>query len=285
MRKKIKSLPINTMVDQFNGGISIGSAIIKHLQVFEVAAHSHRDDYHLFYLQQKGMTPITIDFQKYNLQPFSIVYVHPNQVHQIGPFEDITASFLAINNDNVNVEHLRLLEEISPVTPFLLDQETFSIIEDAFTLCIKLSKRKHERLYQLIFKDSCNALIAMIVSQYLAVPRSAGGQSSYEVISKAFKTILEHDFITNKSPSKYAMDLNISTSYLNECVKNTTGHSVSFHIQQRVMLEGKRLLYHTNKSVKEIACDLGYEDYAYFCRLFNKVTGLTALAFRNQNND
>jgi AraC family transcriptional activator of pobA len=285
MRKRIKSIPVNTMDDQFNGGISIGRANIEHLQFFEVAAHSHRDDFHLFYLQESGTTPIIIDFKKYNLQPFSIVYVHPNQVHQIGPFENITASFLAINNEHLNFEQLRLLEEIAPVAPFLLDQETFSLITEAVILCIKLSERKDERLYPLILKDNSNALVAMIVSQFLALSRSPGIQSSYEVISKAFKTMLEHDFKIIKSPSKYALALNISTSYLNECVKSTTGHSVSFQIQQRVILEAKRLLYHTNKSVKEIACDLGYEDYAYFSRLFNKVTGITAVAFRNQNND
>lgn len=55
-------------------------------------------------------------------------------------------------------------------------------------------------------------------------------------------------------------------SYLNECVKNITGFSVSYHIQQRIILEAKRMLFYTNKSIKEIAIELGYDDYPYFSK-------------------
>jgi len=96
---------------------------------------------------------------------------------------------------------------------------------------------------------------------------------------------LERDFVTVKRPTEYAQQLNISSPYLNECVKKTTGHSVSYHIQQRIILEARRLLYHSDLSVKEIATELGYDDYPYFSRLFSKVTGMTALGFRNKNHD
>lgn len=91
--------------------------------------------------------------------------------------------------------------------------------------------------------------------------------------------------MTAKRPTENAEQLNISTSYLNECVKNTTGHSVSYHIQQRVILEAQRLLYYSDGSVKEIATELGYDDYPYFSRLFTKVAGMSALAFKNKNRD
>jgi AraC-like DNA-binding protein len=96
---------------------------------------------------------------------------------------------------------------------------------------------------------------------------------------------LEQKFIETKSPSDYARALHISTPYLNECVRDVTGFPVSYHIQQRVILEAKRLLYHSNKTVKEIAAELGYDDHAYFSRVFTKITGMTALAFRNKNLD
>jgi YesN/AraC family two-component response regulator len=88
-----------------------------------------------------------------------------------------------------------------------------------------------------------------------------------------------------KRPADYAEVLNISVAYLNECVKNVTGFSVSHHIQQRIILEAKRLLYHSDNSVKEIAAELGYDDYPYFSRLFVKVAGITALTFRSKNHD
>ena len=56
-----------------------------------------------------------------------------------------------------------------------------------------------------------------------------------------------------------------------------------YHIQQRIILEAKRLLYHSGKSVKEIATEFGYDDYPYFSRLFSKVAGMNALTLRGKN--
>jgi len=50
-------------------------------------------------------------------------------------------------------------------------------------------------------------------------------------------------------------------------------------------LEAKRLLYHSDQSLKEIAAILGYDDYPYFSRLFTKVAGIAPLNFRHKNRD
>lgn len=285
MPKNTKSIPVNTMADMFGAGVAIGRASIKDLQTFKEAEQSHRDDYHIFFLQEKGNVSFEIDFQQYNIQSSCVIYIHPNQVHRMGAFENVTASFWAINNENLNPEYLKLLEEITPAKPLILNKENFDIISEAVSLCLKLSERKHEKLHKSLLKDSCNILVALITSQYLAEAKPTETLSRFEVINKAFKTLLEGNFINSKKPTEYAQTLNISTAYLNECVKNTTGQSVSYHIQQRIILEAKRLLYHSDKSVKEIATELGYEDYAYFSRLFAKTTGITALAFRNNKHD
>lgn len=285
MPKKSNHIPINTMADMFDAGIAIGKASIKNSQTFKEAEQSHRDDYHLFFLLEKGNLSFEIDFQKYNIEPFSAIYIHPNQVHRLGAFENVTVSFWAINNENLNSEYLKMLEEITPVKPLVLNNETFSIISEAVMLCIKLSERKHEKLYNVLLKDSCNTLVALVTSQYLEQSKSTDTLTRFEIINKAFKASLENNFITFKKPTEYAQKLNISTAYLNECVKNSTGHSVSYHIQQRVILEAKRLLFHSDKSVKEIATELGYDEYNYFSRLFTKVTGMSALKFRSKNHD
>ena len=228
---------------------------------------------------------IEIDFQKYEIQAPSFIYMHPDQVHRIIAFENVTVSSWAINDENLNPEYLQLLEDITPTIPLLLNVERFSLILEAVSLCIKFFERENDKLYRSLLKDSCNALVALFISQHLERSESADKTSRFEIVTKAFRKTLEQHFIHFKRPTEYAQKLNISTPYLNECVKNSTGYSVSHHIQQRIILEAKRLLYHSDKSVKEIAATLGYDDYPYFSRLFSKVTGVTALAFRNKNLD
>lgn len=65
------------------------------------------------------------------------------------------------------------------------------------------------------------------------------------------------------------------------CAK-ITGFSVSHWIHHEIVLEAKRLLYHSEYSVKEIAHELGYEDHAYFSRLFKEVVRQTPGEFRRR---
>lgn len=100
-------------------------------------------------------------------------------------------------------------------------------------------------------------------------------------LSQQFKKLLARHVQTQKSPSAYAAMLNVSETYLNEALKKTTGLSVSYWILNEVMLEAKRLLYYSDQNVKQIAHNLGYEDHAYFSRLFKKAEGVTPLTFRD----
>jgi len=283
MSPKSQSIPVHAKADGISDHIFVSRASFNGTHGVKEVAQSHRDDWHLFLLQEKGTTTIEIDFKKYVIKPSSVVYIHPTQVHRLITFNRATISNCAITNENLKREYLDLLEAITPVKVLSLKTAPFSIICEAVSFCLKIDEQKQEKLYKSILKDSCNTLIGLIVSQYIAQSKSAGKSSRFEHITKAFRSALEHDFIAVKSPMEYAKRLTVSTPYLNECVKNATGHSVSYHIQQRIVLEAKRLLYHSNRSVKEIATELGYDDHSYFIRLFAKVAGMTPMAFRNKN--
>lgn len=279
------------MADQHGAGISIERLDLRSLDqatlsAFEAEAdQSHRHDSHSFFLLESGTVQLEIDFKQYTITSPSVLYVHPDQVHRTSASEDILVSNWSMTNENINPEYLKLLEDIRPAKPLILQEETFSIISEAVSLCLRFAERKNDKLYHPLLKDSCNALVALVLSQYLALVKLTDKLSRFEIVTKTFKQTLEQHYTTDKSPTAYAQKLNVSTPYLNECVKNTTGYSVSQHIQQRVILEAKRLLYHSDQSVKEIAGALGYDDYPYFSRLFTKATGMTALAFRNKNLD
>lgn len=284
MAKKTTSIPVNYFDEGENIGITLERILIGELEMFAEAAEAHRHDFHSFFLLEKGTVTIEIDFKKHHIKAPSVIYMHPNQVHLIKAYKNVTVCTCAINNENLHPGYLKLLEDITPAKPMLCSKAMFSVMYEAWSLCIKFYERKQDRLYSSALKDSCNALIALIISQYLEKSVLPDKLSRFETVAKSFHEILERNYTTIKRPAVYAEKLNISTHYLNECVKNTTGHSVSHHIQQRVILEAKRLLYHSGKSVKEIAIELGYDDYPYFSRLFTRVTGMTALAFRNKNH-
>lgn len=281
MSKNNQNIPVNSMDDDACQGISIDKISMEKADF----THSHRDEGHTFHIVEKGTVHIEIDFNKYEISAPSVVYMHPNQVHRILDFENITICSLSLKDENLNPDYLKLLEEITPTKPLELNDENNLILSDIFDLCLNFSIQKNNKLHYSLLKDSCNTLVAFLISQFMDQTKPEANLSRPEIITKAFRQLLEKNYITSKSPGEYAERLNISTSYLNECVKNTTGSSVSQYIMDRVVLEAKRLLYHTDKSVKEISFELGYEDYPYFSRIFTKATGMSALSFRNKNHE
>lgn len=283
MPKKSNHIPVNTLPSGTREGIIIFRTSCNGPPDVKEVGRPHRDNGHLFILQEKGTTHIEIDFEKHSIEESSVIYINPDQIHHLIGFENATFISWIITSENLQQENLKLLADLTPVSALILNQETLSIISATAALCIQFSERKHEKLFNSILKESCNTLVTLVASQYLSEAKTTNNYSRFEVITKSFKSSLAHHFMKIKSPMAYAQQLNISTPYLNECVKTATGHPVSYHIHQRIILEAKRLLYHSSKSIKEIAGELGYDDYSYFTRLFVKNTGMTPLAFRTKN--
>jgi AraC family transcriptional activator of pobA len=285
MSKKAGTIPVQSLNKEFEKGIAVGRMSSGNFRSPDEAQHSHRHDFHIFILQIKGTSFYEIDFEKRQLNKSAILYIHPNQVHRFVNVKNADFYLLAISNDNLNAAYLKMLDDLTPAQSLTLPADDLAVFIQSISLCTTLFERKADKPQLSLLRDSCNTFVGLFVSQYAGQLKPVEGFSRFEEINRAFKLALDKHFIEYKRPSDYAGILNISASYLNECVRNITGFPVSYHIQQRVILEARRLLYHSGKSVKEIADELGYDDYPYFCRLFTKVTGMTALVFRNKNRD
>src|SRR5690606_40679434 len=103
--------------------------------------------------------------------------------------------------------------------------------------------------------------------------------NSYYAKFLKLEELVEQDFLTEKSPSAYAEKLNMSPKHLNRITQAVAGKTATDVVLDRVLLEAKKELILQQKNFNEIAYALGYEDYAYFSRLFKKKTGETPSKF------
>lgn len=112
--------------------------------------------------------------------------------------------------------------------------------------------------------------------------------SSSDVVSKVEMLIQEyyekklHLEQGTPSPEYFAEKVNYSNTYLSDMLKKETGKSTKDHIDEHIIELAKNELAQSNKTVNEIAYDLGFNYPHYFSRLFKKKTGESPNVYRSQ---
>lgn len=102
-----------------------------------------------------------------------------------------------------------------------------------------------------------------------------------QFVIQNLKNAIEDNFRTKHSASDYADLLNQTPASLARITKNHFNKTLSDLITERIIIEAKRELYLTDKTIKEIAYELGYEDEYYFSRLFKNKTDISPQIYRN----
>lgn len=97
-----------------------------------------------------------------------------------------------------------------------------------------------------------------------------------------FIALVEKHFRSIHTVSEYAGQLFVSPKSLAKRLKILGYPTPTEIIHDRLILQAKRELRYTRKTVKEIAYDLGFDDPAYFSRLFAKKEGISPARYRDR---
>ena len=107
-------------------------------------------------------------------------------------------------------------------------------------------------------------------------------------ILEKFETLLNDYFhnahVTGLPSVAYCAEkLNLSANYFGDLIKKQTGKSAQEYIQNKVIEVAKARVFDTNKSISEVAYELGFKYPQHFSRMFKNATGYTPIEYRNQN--
>ncbi len=145
---------------------------------------------------------------------------------------------------------------------------------------LELENQKDAANYAVI-RSLLSTLFVLIESERKKVaPFSSGADNNQNITFKSFLRILEDNFRRNVSVEFYAEKLNMTARNLNLICRNILQRSVSEIVETRKLTEAKNLLLHTDMTVAEIGYELGYNEKAYFTRVFKKKAGMTPTEFR-----
>lgn len=247
----------------------------------------HRHNFYLCVLFTKGRGIHDIDFQQYQLQRGSLFFLKPGQTH-FWKFSELPEGYIFFHTKEFFEIHFSRtrLEQY----PFYYTRNSSPILTIEGTEIEKTAKKFVELFKEynedMPYKQQKIANLLQVL--YIDLSRnytkfSEGGNISsfayLETLQKLEK-LIEKFYTEEKNAGFYAEKLNITSKHLNRIVKETLGKTTSNLIMERVMLESKRLIIHSEQNLTEIAEILGFLDYTYFSKLFKSKTGATPTEFR-----
>jgi len=242
----------------------------------------HRDENYVFVIQKAGYLILFVDGNIEEMRGSSVYFILPGQLrHYLELHSEV---WILTVNASILQENLRLkLNEhyyravsapISKIKAKRFDQCLSFLSEELVTPLYRFSNN-------IVRKGLIDVISGMVVEEYaISTSTEQGEHSRFSSITREFKELLLNNYKKMRKPGEYAHALSLSTPYLNQIIKSSTGYTVSYWIQKMIMNEARILLSSTLKPVKNIAHELGFSDQAYFSRLFSQTQGLSPMQYR-----
>jgi len=236
------------------------------------------DDFHkhAFYeilWTERGESRQIIDYNEYAVKPNSLFFISPNQVHHFEEWKPLTGGtilftedFYLLNQNNKNILfELGFLDNLY-ANPCI----QFNDVEFAEMLrLIQHIEKEHNRKDKNpnIIQAYLHILLAQ-VQRHIDSQFRVGKSKKYLILFKQFKLTLDAHFMEHPTASFYAEKLNITPHHLNLICKEITHKTATEIVKERSILEAKRFLTFTDKTISEIAFELNFTDSSYFAKVF-----------------
>lgn len=277
-----------TLINPNNGNLAF--------KLFEFEGHSHfnhiqRLNYYSLIWVKKGGGKMKADFSDYDFSADTLFAFTPYQPFMMvdgkgieGVVMNFHHEFFCIYKHHQEVACNGVLFNNIYQPPFVsIDEMTKLTFEMLVTNMKTEIQNPALAQYELLISY---LKIFLITSSRLKAQQQPDLQpdipnSKEPFILQNLKNYIELHYKTKHSASDYADLLSITTKALAKITKTHLNKTLTDLISERIIIEAKRELYLTNKPVKEIAFELGYEDEHYFSRFFKTNADVSPQMYRD----
>lgn len=253
------------------------------------ASVPHRHNYYEMFIMIKGGGNHEIDFVNYQIADHSIHFVSPGQVHNVKRELDtfgyvilFSRDFHSPVSDNKDLLfELPFLNNNGPAPVLNMKEDEMNLFIPIIELLLKEQEKKS--IHQEEILRSYLNIMLMQANRFYTSKNPEALSITNQSLYNRFRILLEKNFTKLHKVKEYAEMLNTTEKTLNEHTKKITGKTASDQIYDRIILEAKRLLNHSDLSTKEIAFFLNYQDPAHFNKFFRTQTGQSPGEFKENN--
>ncbi|MDN5199884.1 AraC family transcriptional regulator [Fulvivirgaceae bacterium BMA10] len=244
-----------------------------------------RDFFNIIWIKE-GRAKYHIDFSAFEIKQESVFFLNPGQVFTVESEEVKSGYRIAFSQDFYCVEtnHKEiacngLLFNNIYENPFIvLSNDQCHILQEIIDKLIdefEQSGAAHGEMLNALLKQFLIKATRFKVEQQ----EPHAKDDDHDIVLK-FSQLVEKHFREKHAVSDYADMLGISPKTLSKKFLLLKQRKPSDFVKDRLILEAKRELHFSDRSIKEIAYGLGFEDPAYFVRFFKKITNKTPKTYR-----
>lgn len=258
------------------------------LDIYCAANKTERSDHYKIYWVEDGSGAYDIDFKEFEITGCGIFCVSPGQMFSVKSEKVKTAYQISFDKEFYCIEAhgkeiacngliFNNIHRASGISVDPSEAPTFRLIVDNMISELKQPGNAHREMIETYLR-----MFLIHTLRLLDIQRLNEGRPAYQKnkLVQDFIALVDKHFRSKHSVSEYAKELFVSPKSLAKKL-NALGYPTSTEIiQERILLEAKRSLKFSQESVKEIAYDLGFDDPAYFSRLFSKKEGMTPMEYR-----
>jgi AraC-like DNA-binding protein len=244
-----------------------------------------RPEFHKLIAVRSGTLHCSLDFSDHELGPGEWLWARPGQVHRydsdLGGAQGRIVLFLSGFLDGTTAEMAGVDRGAWRPTPvssdsgYDLERETLWQVLDLLEVAYaQWSERPSEMQVELL-----RHLLAVLVLR-LAGAQGAGREPVDGDAFPRFQAAVERDFAHTHRVADYAARLGYSVRTLTRASQAAVGCGAKRFIDDRVLLEAKRLLVHTDLSTASIGQRVGIPDATAFTKFFRQHVKQTPTEFR-----
>lgn len=291
-----KHAAIHDLAFRHNLKTGLGFELMRLSDLFERAARNaivhplempQRPEFHTVYVGLRGRGKLVIDFNETPLGESMLTVVARGRVQQFVPARGLDAWMLVFSPEFIELGE----REIDPLRNAAVLAPSWSVPSLAFGkpeqreifALIDQMAAEQQRELDALQPAVLSALLRAVLLRCERLLRAGRDAPLPSVELERFLIILERDCLRTRSVAHYARATGISTRRLGEMLGEHTGRSTKQVIDGRVVLEMKRLLVHTDISVKELADYTGFAEPTNLVKFFRHHTNSTPLEFRAAN--
>lgn len=251
----------------------------------KISGTPHRTDFYQIVMLESGQSIQTVDFAPIKLDGGEILFIAKNQVVSFdtsGLHDGKIILFTDVFFNRCACE-VRLLRQQNLFNPFTVNTP-ISVNEKLRTLFTLIEEEFHSE-YDASQADIIHNLLSafLIESARQSVQTTHLLKNQEYSIALQFAELVEQHYRSLRKVNDYLDFMPVAAKQLSKILQTIVGKTPKQFIDDRIVLEAKRLLVYGDESIKEITFLLGFEEPTNFSKFFREQTGLSPAEFKKQN--